>query len=65
MDKQRIDSLGDELYTALRSQTTLAPFTELISGITIEDAYHISLRMVSRRVEQDGETISKIRGQLP
>ena len=57
MDKQRINDLGDELYRALRDQTTLAPLTEREAGITIEDAYHISLRMISQRVEMDGEAI--------
>jgi len=57
MDQERIDRLGDELYAALRSQTTLAPLTEREPGITIEDAYHISQRLVSRRVERDGERV--------
>ncbi|MBE9539291.1 MAG: 2-oxopent-4-enoate hydratase, partial [Proteobacteria bacterium] len=57
MNKEKISALGDELYRALRSQSTLAPLTERENGITIEDAYHISLRMVSQRVELDGETI--------
>ena len=57
MEKEKINALGDELYRALRSQSTLAPLTEREVGITIEDAYHISLRMVHRRVELDGETI--------
>ena len=57
MDKKRISALGDELYRALRSQSTLTPLTERESDITIEDAYHISLHMVSQRVELDGETI--------
>ncbi len=57
MDKDKLNELGDELYSALRSQTTLAPLTEREPDITIEDAYHISLRMVSRRVELDGEKI--------
>ena len=57
MEKEKINELGDELYRALRSQSTLAPLTEREVGITVEDAYHISLRMVSRRVELDGETI--------
>jgi 2-oxopent-4-enoate/cis-2-oxohex-4-enoate hydratase len=56
MDQQRIEQLGDELYDALCQQHTLAPLTERESGITIEDAYHISQRMVARRV-QAGETI--------
>lgn len=57
MDKQQINQLGDELYQALRSQTCLAPFTERVPEIEIDDSYHISLRMVNRRVEQDGEKI--------
>ena len=48
MDEKRINELGDELYAALRSQSVLAPLTERESAITIEDAYHISLRMVSQ-----------------
>lgn len=54
--QERIQQLGDELYEALRSRTTIRPFTERYDDLTIEDAYHISLRMVNRRVE-DGETI--------
>ena len=57
MEQDRINSLGDELYGALSSQSTVAPLTERESAITIEDAYHISLRMVSLRVERDGERI--------
>ncbi len=57
MDEKRINELGDELYAALRSQSVLAPLTERESAITIEDAYHISLRMVSQRLERDGESI--------
>jgi 2-oxopent-4-enoate/cis-2-oxohex-4-enoate hydratase len=57
MDQTRIEALGDELYRALRSQTTLAPLTERETDITIEDAYHVSLRMVNQRVDKDGERI--------
>ena len=57
MDQDKINSLGDELYEALRSQSTLSPFTERETDIAIEDAYYISLRMVNRRVEKDGEKI--------
>lgn len=55
--KQQIEQLGDELYGALRGQTTLAPLTERVAGITIEDAYYISLRIIGRRVDDDGEKI--------
>lgn len=57
MEQDRINQLGDELYQALRTQSTVAPLTDRESGITIEDAYHISLRMVNQRVELDGEKI--------
>lgn len=57
MDQAKIDALGDELYTSLRNQTTLPPLTEREPDITIEDAYHISQRMLKNRLERDGERI--------
>ena len=57
MEQEKIDRLGDVLYEALRGGHTLAPLTDRESGIQIEDAYHISQRMVNRRVENDGEKI--------
>jgi 2-oxopent-4-enoate/cis-2-oxohex-4-enoate hydratase len=52
-----IAELGDELYAALRARRTLSPLTERWPRITIQDAYHVSLRMVTRRIEDDGEKI--------
>ena len=49
-------SYGDELYDALRTRSVVDPLTEREPDITIEDAYHISLRMVNRRLD-DGEKI--------
>lgn len=57
MDKQRIEQLGEELYQALRTRSTVSPLTGREEGITIDDAYHISLHMLSQRVERDGERI--------
>ncbi len=57
LDKEQIEALGDELYRALRACTTLAPLTDREAGITIEDAYHVSQRMVNLRLERDGERI--------
>ena len=56
MNEQRIKELGDELFDALRAQRMIAPLTEREPDITIDDAYHVSLRMVERRVA-DGEKI--------
>ncbi|MFZ1862824.1 MAG: fumarylacetoacetate hydrolase family protein [Polyangiales bacterium] len=55
--RKKIEQLGDELYDALRARRTLPPLTERWPEITIEDAYHVSLRMVTRRIEDDGEQI--------
>jgi 2-oxopent-4-enoate/cis-2-oxohex-4-enoate hydratase len=57
MEQDRINQLGDELYEALRTRATVAPLTDREHDISIEDAYHISQRMLSRRVELDGEKV--------
>jgi len=56
LDRDRIQALGNELYAALRGCYTLAPLTERVDGITIEDAYYISRHFVQRR-EADGERV--------
>ena len=48
---------GDALYEALRGRKTLTPLTQRWPEITIADAYHVSLHMVNRRVNDDGEKI--------
>ena len=57
MEQTLTQALGDELYKALRDGKTVAPLTDRESDITIEDAYHISQRMVNQRLELDGERI--------
>ena len=56
MDAARIESLGDELFDALRERRTLAPLTSRYDGITVDDAYRISLRFLARR-EAAGERV--------
>ena len=58
MDAARIDieALGDELFGALRGQRTLAPLTSRHAGISVDDAYRISLRFLARR-EAAGERV--------
>ena len=55
--RKKIEELGDELYDALRARRTLTPLTDRWPEITIDDAYHVSLRMVNRRIEDDGEKV--------
>jgi 2-oxopent-4-enoate/cis-2-oxohex-4-enoate hydratase len=56
MDAQKIQQYGDELYQSLLSRAPVEPLTNRESGITIEDAYQIQLRMIARRIEA-GETV--------
>ena len=57
MDIEKIQQFGDELYRALRDKTTVRPLIERQKDITIEDAYQISLHMLRKRIDLDGETI--------
>ncbi len=59
MDKQTIEQLGDELYDALCMQRTVAPLTDRYADISVEDAYHISQRMVARRVAAGENIVGK------
>ena len=42
MDPQKREHYGDELFTALRQRTTVAPLTARESDITNQDAYQIT-----------------------
>ena len=54
--EDKILSYGNTLYDCLRTRNTIDPLTEQEPGITIEDAYRISLRLLQRR-QDDGEKI--------
>ena len=54
-----ISDLGDELFQALRSRSTLAPLTGRYADLSIEDAYHISLRMLQRRKAEGERVVGK------
>jgi 2-oxopent-4-enoate/cis-2-oxohex-4-enoate hydratase len=56
MDKEKIKSYGDILYDCLRNRSTIDPITDQEADITIEDAYHISLHLLQRRLH-DGEKV--------
>ncbi|MGH8461273.1 MAG: fumarylacetoacetate hydrolase family protein [Stenotrophobium sp.] len=59
LDQKTIHALGDELFTALRARTVLEPLTNREPGITIEDAYAISLRFLGRRTAEGERVIGK------
>ncbi len=51
-----VAQLGDELFAALRARRTLAPLAMRHPGITIDDAYRVSLHFLRRR-EAAGERV--------
>jgi 2-oxopent-4-enoate/cis-2-oxohex-4-enoate hydratase len=53
---ERVRELGDELHRALRLRQTVAPLTAREPDISIDDAYHISRRLLERRLA-DGERV--------
>lgn len=57
MDSSKIEQYGDELYQAMRQCRTVPPLTEREKDISIEEAYHVSLRMLQRRQHDDGEQV--------
>jgi 2-oxopent-4-enoate/cis-2-oxohex-4-enoate hydratase len=59
MSDAKIQQFGDELYEALVARRTLSPLTQRWPEITIADAYHVSLRMVNRRLEAGEKIIGK------
>ena len=52
----QIQSLGDELFAALRARRVLDPLTARVPAIDIDDAYRVSLRLLERR-KAEGERI--------
>lgn len=56
MEKNKIKHYGDTLFDCLRNRSTIDPISDQESDITIEDAYHISLHLLQRRLN-DGEKI--------
>jgi len=56
MDALTLQAYGDELYAALRERKTVRPISEREPTVSIEDAYHISRRLLERRLS-DGEKL--------
>ena len=56
MNQDKIKQYGDELYEAWLARRTVAPLVEREPDISIEDAYQIQERFITRRL-QAGETI--------
>jgi 2-oxopent-4-enoate/cis-2-oxohex-4-enoate hydratase len=59
MQTDRINAFADELLDALRQRRTIAPLSTREAGITLDDAYRISVRMLERRVAQGERVVGK------
>lgn len=59
MDKQLIQTCGDELFQAMLGRQQVSPLTDRFSDISIEDAYAISGRVLERRIESGARVIGK------
>lgn len=59
MEQTTIQTLGDELYAALKACTTVAPLTARHPEMSIEDAYHVQQRLMARRLEAGEKIIGK------
>ena len=59
MEQSQINDLGDELYAALIAGKTVSPLTSRGFDISIEDAYYIQQRMLSRRQENGEKVVGK------
>ncbi|MCY1342739.1 2-hydroxyhexa-2,4-dienoate hydratase [compost metagenome] len=59
MSEQLRRQHGEELYQALLQGATLAPLTERWPEISIEDAYHISLYSINKRVAAGDVIVGK------
>lgn len=54
-----IKQLGDELYEALQSRTSLSPLIERYPDMTLEQAYQVSLQFLQRREAAGQKLIGK------
>lgn len=59
MEQTTIQALGDELYQAMVKREAVSPLTGRGEDISIDDAYHISLRMLERRIAAGASVIGK------
>jgi 2-oxopent-4-enoate/cis-2-oxohex-4-enoate hydratase len=59
MDTQLIEALGDELFHAMRERRSLQPLTALYPDLSLETAYHISLRFLQRRQALGEQVVGK------
>lgn len=59
MDPSLIADLGDELWRALGTQTTVEPLSTRHEPLSVEDAYRIQQRLIERQVSAGARVVGK------
>lgn len=59
MEQNKIQILGDELYQALVTRKAIAPLSGRVEGLSINDAYKISLHILKQRQAGGAKLIGK------
>jgi len=59
MNNEQIIQAGNELYEAHVNRTQIKPLTQRFDDISIDDAYHISIQMLERRLQSGERVIGK------
>lgn len=59
MNEAEINACGAELFAAMRARRVVEPLSARHTGITVEDAYGISLAMLNARVREGERVVGK------
>ncbi len=59
MQQPLIETLGDELFDALRESRTLEPLSSRHPEISVEDAYRVQQRLIARRLDGGEKVVGK------
>ena len=59
MNNEQIIQAGNELYEAHINQNTVKPLTQRYADMTLDNAYHVSLQMLERRLQAGERVIGK------
>ncbi|MCA9563517.1 MAG: fumarylacetoacetate hydrolase family protein [Myxococcales bacterium] len=59
LSPETIEQLGDELFGALTDRRTVAPISRRYPDVSIDDAYQISRRLLSRRLDSGERLVGK------
>jgi len=59
ISKQEIQAMGEQVYQAEKSRSTIAPFTDFHPNLTLAEAYQIQLAYVERKLADGAKVVGK------